>query len=78
MRLATVKAFRDLIYAPGSAPTPSTIRARIERGDIPGGRKDGRNYYVDLDEYDAVTRLGEKLETRRRELAVRPELEGLL
>ena len=50
---AKLSQFRVTEYAPGSRPTPRTLRKQIDNGQIPGGYRapDGR-YYVDLDVYN--------------------------
>lgn len=78
MRLCKLKQFRGLVYAMGSEPTVRTLRAHIDAGKIPGGRREHGLYYVDLDEYDRATRLTANLEEKRNRLAKSPELEGLI
>lgn len=78
MRLCTLKAFRSLIYAPGSEPSMATLRAKVGAGKVPGGQVDGGRYYVDLDEFDRRTGTSDKLRGDIRELEKTPELEGLL
>jgi hypothetical protein len=79
MRLCKLKQFRSLVYAFGSEPTVRTLRAHIDAGKIPGGRREHSGlYYVDLDEYDRATRLTANLEEKRQRLAKSPELEGLI
>lgn len=78
MRLANLKEFRRLIYTPDSAPTEGTLRAQIQRGEIPGGTRQGSRYYVDLDEFDRATGLSRNLTKQHAETARAPELEGLL
>ena len=78
MRLASLKEFRALIYTPDSAPATSTLRARIDAGLIPGGRKDGGRYYVDLDAFDRTTNLMQQLEEKRDRLMKNPVLAGLV
>lgn len=77
MRLVKLSHFRELIFAPESAPTAETLRAQIERGEIPGGQKRGARYYVDLDEFERVERLADKAEARKAELEADPLLRGL-
>lgn len=76
MRLARLSEFRRLYYTPGSAPSMPTLRARIE--EIPGGRRIGGRYYVDLDEFDQATDTRRSAERRRAELAREPLLAGLV
>lgn len=78
MRLAKLSEFRSMYFTPDSAPTAETLRARIDREEIPGGRKIGRRYYVDLDEFERVERVAEKAEARKAELAADPLLAGLI
>lgn len=76
MRLAKLSEFRRLIYTPDSAPTLDTLRARID--EIPGGRKLGKRYYVDLDEFDRIEHLRDGAATRKAELEQEPLLRGLV
>lgn len=78
MRLAKLTEFRRLVYTPDSAPSVETLRRRIDRCQIPGGRKEGSRYWVDLDVFDSVTHFRAGLETKRRQLAAHPALEGLI
>lgn len=78
MRLASLTEFRRTFYTPDSAPALSTLRSRIAEKKIPGGRIEGGRYYVDLDEYDTVTRFSVTLAERRRQLATDPALQGLI
>lgn len=78
MRLANLQEFRRLIYTPDSAPSPNTLRAQINAGQIPGGTRHGSRYYVDLDEFDRATSLSRNLAKQHAETARAPELEGLL
>jgi hypothetical protein len=78
MRLANLKEFRRLIYTPDSAPAESTLRAQISRGEIPGGKRHGARYYVDLDEFLRVSAAGSDLHQQHAETSKAPELEGLL
>ena len=78
MRLAKLSEFRALIYTPASAPAESTLRRRIERGRIPGGRVEEGHYYVDLDEYNRATNLRANLTAQQAELARHPLLQGLV
>lgn len=78
MRLATLKAFRSLVYAPGSAPSARTLRKRIDAGHISGGRIEAGRYYVDLDEYDRHTSLRAGVAARLAELEKSPRLKDLL
>lgn len=78
MRLSKLSKFRELIYAEGSAPSLNTLRARIDREEIPGGTVDGGRYYVDLDKYDQVTHFRDNLAAEQAELARSPLLQGLI
>lgn len=78
MRLASLKEFRELVYTPDSAPAMSTLRGRIDRGLIPGGRMDCGRYMVDLDEFERVEKVTAQLEDKRERLAKNPVLEGLI
>ena len=76
MRLATLRAYAELAYAPGSAPAMATLRRNIDK--IPGGRKEGSRYWVDLDENDRINGLRSAAETRREELRKDPLLADLI
>jgi hypothetical protein len=76
MRLATLDVYRKLIYAPGSEPSLSTLRRRIDR--IPGGRIDMGRYYVDLDANDKMNQLSKDVDERSERLKRDPLLEGLI
>lgn len=76
MRLAKLSEFRSLIYTTDSAPTLSTLRARIY--EIPGGTIQWGRYYVDLDEYERSTGLRAQIAVRQAELAKHPLLEHLI
>lgn len=78
MRLCTLRAFRSLIYAPGSEPSFTTLRARADRGEIPGACKQGGRRYIDLDIYDKQTGMSAELREEIGQLEKSPELEGLL
>lgn len=78
MRLAKLTEFRNLFYTPHSAPAMSTLRAQIDREEIPGGCKRGRRYYVDLDEFDRVNGLHDGLMEGQEEAAKDPLLAGLI
>lgn len=78
MRLAKLSEFRQLVYTPASAPSDSTLRRRIDRGQVPGGTIQQGHYYVDLEEYDRATKLRAQLTARQAELARNPLLAGLL
>jgi hypothetical protein len=78
MRLAKLTEFRAMIYTPESAPALSTLRRRIDRDLIPGGRIQEGHYYVDLDEYDRAMNLRRSLASRQAELAQHPLLNGLV
>jgi hypothetical protein len=76
MKLATLDEYRKLIYAPGSAPSLSTLRRRIF--NIPGGVKDLGRYYVDLDASDKVRQLSSDLDVYREQAKKNPNLAGLI
>lgn len=78
MRLAKLSEFRRLIYTPASAPSDSTLRRRIDKGQVPGGTIQQGHYYVDLDEYDRATKLRARLTARLTELEHHPLLADLL
>jgi hypothetical protein len=76
MRLATLAAYRDMVYAEGSAPTLPTLRKRIR--EIPGGRIEFGKYFVDLDANDRVNKLSDSIHDRLDELRKDPLLDGLI
>ena len=76
MRLASLSEFRRIVYTPDSAPSLATLRARV--GSIPGGQRQGKRYYVDLDEFDRVHSVRSTLEDRRAKLETDPLLKGLI
>jgi hypothetical protein len=76
MRLTTLEKFRQLIYAPDSAPSLRTLRKRIQQ--IPGGTVELGRYYVDLDAYDRAKNLRSSVAARVAELERSPLLESLL
>jgi hypothetical protein len=78
MRLCTLRNFRSLVYEPDSAPSMATLRARADRGEIPGACWQGSRRYIDLDVYDHATGLSTGLEAEIKRLEKTPELEGLL
>lgn len=78
MRLAKLNEFRRLFYTPDSAPSPATLRARIDQHKLPGGRRDGGRYYVDLDEYDRETGAVSKLVEQQQKAASNPLLADLI
>jgi len=65
-----------LIYAPGSEPSLTTLRRKIQH--IQGGRKEMGRYYVDLDANDKVNQLSKDVEERGERLKRDPLLEGLI
>ena len=71
-----LKAFRDFIYAEGSAPSLATLRRRIH--EIPGGCIVLGHHYIDLDEYDRATNLRARLKAEMEELEKNPLLKGLI
>lgn len=76
MRLAKLSEFRRLFFTPESAPSLNTLRKRIH--DIPGGTIFMGQYYVDLDEFDRVYRVRERLRAKQEELERDPLLKGLI
>lgn len=76
MRLIKLSQFRRLVYAPGSAPSLATLRRRIY--EIPGGRRELGQYWVDLDEYEGIRDQRVQIANRERELAQDPLLKGLV
>lgn len=78
MRLAKLSEFRRLYFTETSAPSPETLRAMIDRGEIPGGRKFGGRYFVDLDEFSRAVEAQESVAAELRELEADPLLEGLV
>jgi hypothetical protein len=77
MKLAKLSAFRELVYAEGSAPSLNTLRARISNKQIPGGCVEHGHYYVDLDEFDRATNYRARLIAEQKELAADPLVAGL-
>jgi hypothetical protein len=78
MRLMKLSAFRELIYAEGSAPSLATLRGWIRAGKIPGGRFEYGRFWVDLHEYDRVTGLRDGIEAKREQLRAELKKYGLL
>jgi hypothetical protein len=78
MKLITLEKYRDLVYATGSAPTLSTLRRQVKDEKIPGGRKLGGRYFVDLDTNDRVSQLYQSVHRKLDELRENPLLEGLI
>ena len=76
MRLASLAEFRRMVYTNDSAPSLATLRARV--GSIPGGQRQGKRYYVDLDEFDRVYNVRATLEDNRAKLEADPLLDGLI
>lgn len=76
MRLAKLSVYRDLVYEPSSRPCIDTLRRNIRQ--IPGGRIEGGRYYVDLDAYDRVNRLGDAIQAKLDMMRKDPDLEGLV
>jgi hypothetical protein len=76
MRLVTLAQYRDLVYAPGAAPSITTMRKRIK--EIPGGRVELGRYYVDLDESERLNGLRQKNDEKRENLKANPLLAGLI
>lgn len=76
MRLVTLKAYRSLIYAPGSEPSLVTLRTNLDK--IPGGCRVRGRCYIDLDVHDRITKARCELEERRQRLLKSPVLRGLL
>jgi len=78
MKLTKLSQFMEMVYAEGSAPSRNTLRTQIREAQLPGGVQIGGHYYVDMDEFDRVTGLRDKLAARKAELARSPLLAGLL
>lgn len=78
MRLANLQEFRRMFYTPDSAPTTTTLRNRINQRQLPGGRKDGKRYVVDLDEYDRQTGAINQVFEQQRQAAKNPLLADLI
>ena len=78
MRLARLSEFRRIHYTPGSAPTPATLRAWIDKGRLPGGVVQNGRYYVDLDEFERATQARRGLADAQAQLEKNPLLEGLV
>jgi hypothetical protein len=76
MRLAKLSKFREMFFAPGSAPSLNTLRKRIH--DIPGGTIFMGQYYIDLDEFDRAHHVRERLRAEQEELEKDPLLKGLI
>jgi hypothetical protein len=76
VRLATLTEFRRIVFTDDSAPAVATLRANI--GKIPGGTKMGGRYFVDLDRFDAETKLHQGLADRRRTLERDEDLAELM
>jgi hypothetical protein len=76
MRLMKLSQYRLLVYAPGSAPSLSTLRSRIQ--EIPGGTILHGHYYVDMDKLESVADLRADMVAKERELAKDPLLGGLV
>ncbi|TKA91777.1 hypothetical protein FAZ79_00280 [Guyparkeria sp. SB14A] len=55
MKLADLSEFRRVVFTPGSAPDPRTLRKWFDEGRIEGARRIGDNRFVDLDEFTALT-----------------------
>lgn len=78
MRLATLTEFRRLFFTPDSGPSMETLRRRIDRGAIAGGRVDAGRYYVDLDTWDDANNVRRDIAKQQQQLAKSPELAGLV
>jgi hypothetical protein len=78
MKLITLEKYRDLVYAPGSAPTLSTLRRQVKDARILGGRKQVGRYYVDLDANERLTEMAKSNTKRLDELRSDPRLKGLI
>jgi hypothetical protein len=77
MKLISLEKYAALIYHPGSAPTQSTLRRQIQNKRIPGGRKEGSRYFIDLDVNDHARKISESLEAQLDDLMDDPLLKGL-
>lgn len=78
MRLASLSEFRQLFFTPESRPSLETLRRRVDRKCIPGGRLDAGRYYVDLDEWDEANGARDNIAKQQAQLAQSPELAGLI
>lgn len=78
MRLAALSEFRELFYSPDSRPKLTTLRKRIDRGQIAGGCKQADRYYVDLDAFNAANDVLNKTQVRQAQLLETPGLADLL
>jgi len=56
-KLMKIKAFAEQYFAKGNAPTLSTIRGLIDRGEL-AGQRIGERYYVDVSK---MNKTGNKL-----------------
>jgi hypothetical protein len=75
MRLMKLEDWSALVYAPGSAPHPVTLRRRIQRGKLQGGMRDEHGfYYVDMDKSEAA----DPILRKRDDTRANPLLKGLL
>lgn len=78
MRRVKLAEFCRLVYSPESAPSFSTLRARIDRKEIAGGLREGRLYYVDLDIYFHENDVRAENISRLCELRADPLLQALM
>jgi hypothetical protein len=77
MRLAKLSEYRRMVYAEGSAPSLNTLRALINRNQIPGGEIRHGHYYVDLDANDLATKMRSDLSARQAQITNDPDMAGL-
>lgn len=63
MRFATLREYAEEFFTPASRPTMATLRKWAESGELPGARKIGGLWFVDLDraEHDDTEALVEKI-----------------
>ena len=75
MRLATLQTYQQMFFAPGCAPSISTIRRR--GAQTPGFTVVGGKAYIDLDEFERQTQVRAALAAREQQLAADPRLADL-
>lgn len=66
-----------MIFAEGSAPSLNTLRAQIDRAEIPGGQVRNGRYYVDLDVNDQATKIRADLAARQAAIRNDPDMASL-
>lgn len=52
MQLVSIQQFREKYFEPASRPSVNTIRKWIDEDEIEGGRRIGKKYYVDCDQWE--------------------------